>query len=587
MADYAATVAADTDLLAYWRLGESSGATSVADSGPSGYTGTPANVTFGATGLLGGGQSGTSATFNGTSSTIAGHANTASGVLDFDYNESFTLEFIVKPNVTRSGGDTQYPVVTKYAANDTTTGWECSLHWNNSTFASKTGVMLRLRVNGSNQLRYNSTNTDLANATTYHVIVSYDHTQSAANRCLIWVNGRRQAVTLTSAGTMSSISNSNPVVIGSRNGGQLWGKYDLQEVSIYDRVFVDWEDANRLVRAFDQQGWSAPVNLLIDTDCYTDSDDAGGLATLLNLSLRSEAVPLAVNVNTGNTDVPFAVSAILDYYGYSSVPIAQTASGELTSTTGCWADEVRAAFSYSLSSPANSLNTYRQALHDAADGSVTICSLGYLWDIQALMNSPSDGIDSRTGQALIAAKVVRLVVMGGDYVGGTPGGNENNFNRTAAAKTAANDVCANWPTSVPIYFFGYTAGLTIITGSIFVGQEATHPVAKAYDADGVLPTGNSSWDAMAALLAVRGQSHADRPYFALIRGTNSVNSSTGANTFTVSDSGPHYFAIRALADSDFVDLLHGLYDPVASAGPLPLVGGGLISRGLINGGLIA
>lgn len=59
-------------------------------------------------------------------------------------------------------------------------------------------------------------------------------------------------------------------------------------------------------------------NLIIDTDLYSDVDDAGAL---LLAATSPDVNLLAVNINTKTTFSVLAASAILSHYGHSHVPI--------------------------------------------------------------------------------------------------------------------------------------------------------------------------------------------------------------------------------------------------------------------------
>src|SRR5438477_1119590 len=71
----------------------------------------------------------------------------------------------------------------------------------------------------------------------------------------------------------------------------------------------------------------AAVPLIVDTDMFSDVDDAGALATAFGLQMRGEAnvVALAVNTPTNRPAVATnswrCVAAIAAFYGSASVPI--------------------------------------------------------------------------------------------------------------------------------------------------------------------------------------------------------------------------------------------------------------------------
>src|SRR3954447_24788091 len=72
---------------------------------------------------------------------------------------------------------------------------------------------------------------------------------------------------------------------------------------------------------------ATPVPLIVDTDMFSDADDAGALATAFGLQLRGEAQVIAVAVNTRTSRGKVAtnswkcVAAITSFYNSGSVPI--------------------------------------------------------------------------------------------------------------------------------------------------------------------------------------------------------------------------------------------------------------------------
>jgi inosine-uridine nucleoside N-ribohydrolase len=151
------------------------------------------------------------------------------------------------------------------------------------------------------------------------------------------------------------------------------------------------------------------------------------------------------------------------------------------------------------------------------------------------LNSAADGISPLTGAQLVAAKVSTLWIMGGDF----PNGTSNNFDRDANARTSAANVVSSWPG--PIIFIGHEIGTDVISGGNLQGMQGTDVLAQAL-LDMGSPTGRSSWDPMAMMAAIAGD--VTDWGMSLVRGTATVNPSTGANTWVNSGSGNHYYAVR-------------------------------------------
>ena len=129
-----------------------------------------------------------------------------------------------------------------------------------------------------------------------------------------------------------------------------------------------------------------------------------------------------------------------------------------------------------------------------------IVSIGFLMNLRDLLESKPDAISALSGRDLVAKKVKRLAVMGGQFPN-PEHRDEWNF--------AANDlgpetkyVVENWPT--PILFDGFSIGQGISTGPALATTPASNPVRRAYELfDNAVKNGRSSWDPTTVLAAVR------------------------------------------------------------------------------------
>ncbi|KLU87107.1 hypothetical protein MAPG_06112 [Magnaporthiopsis poae ATCC 64411] len=164
-------------------------------------------------------------------------------------------------------------------------------------------------------------------------------------------------------------------------------------------------------------------NLIIDTDIFSDCDDAGALllaATSPNVTL------LGLNVNVRSSYSALAASAILAHYGQGSVPIGARrplngdtfvdkffySLGEFTSKVAYhWrSNATLLPWDDGAEQAEDPVALYRRLLAAAADGSVTVASVGFLANLSALLNSTAaDGHSPLAGPELVAAKVAELV----------------------------------------------------------------------------------------------------------------------------------------------------------------------------------
>ncbi|KAF2086024.1 inosine/uridine-preferring nucleoside hydrolase [Saccharata proteae CBS 121410] len=248
-------------------------------------------------------------------------------------------------------------------------------------------------------------------------------------------------------------------------------------------------------------------NLIIDTDLYSDVDDAGALllaSTLPNVNL------LALNVDYPSSYSALAASAILAHYGHPDVPVGirrpfteDAFFDQYYYEMGEYASKVAYHWSNGTLTWGNAgkawepVALYRKTLAAQANGSVTIASIGFFENLSGLLNSPADNYSSLTGPDLVRAKVSELVVMGGAY----PAGREYNFFGDNA--TSAAHVVNSWPGS--IVFSGTELGGSVLSGASLTTDGPDHdPVKAAYSWYVGYNKTRYSWDPLTMLYAVQG-----------------------------------------------------------------------------------
>ncbi|KAK2756904.1 inosine/uridine-preferring nucleoside hydrolase [Colletotrichum kahawae] len=235
-----------------------------------------------------------------------------------------------------------------------------------------------------------------------------------------------------------------------------------------------------LILSFLSTVTSALKNLIVDTDLFSDCDDAGAL---LLAATSPEVNLLGVNINSQSSHSVLAASAILNHYGHSEVPIgARRPLNDIpffdswTKLLGEFASKLATHWPKSISNADEAwepVKLYRKLLAEAEDGSITIASIGFLHNLSALLNSTADSYSELTGPELVATKVKELVVMGGDY----PSGYEFNFWYDNPYEAA--HVIHNWKS--PIVYVGFDLGSSIRSGGqLMVDGPKTDPVRAAY-----------------------------------------------------------------------------------------------------------
>ncbi|MDA3873764.1 MAG: DUF5060 domain-containing protein [Kiritimatiellae bacterium] len=268
---------------------------------------------------------------------------------------------------------------------------------------------------------------------------------------------------------------------------------------------------------------AAPVRLILDTDMQTDCDDAGALAVLHALADLGEVEILATPVGVLNPWSASCTDAINTYYGRPDIPVGQLKGTSGVNITSRFTQGIAQNFpnDTTAASTPDALTVYRQVLADADDNSVTLLSLGYMNNLQNLLNSPADDISPLTGAELIEQKIKVWVCMGGnfpdDYL--MTGSSDNvNFRRDP---DSVIDCVTNWPGRIE--FVGREIGHAMRAGARLSQTPSANPVRRAYE---LYFSGSAQdrhcADIAAVLYAVRGLDFEGTTYWG-IEDTGSVN----------------------------------------------------------------
>jgi len=254
--------------------------------------------------------------------------------------------------------------------------------------------------------------------------------------------------------------------------------------------------------------------IILDTDVDTDCDDTGALAILHNLASAERAeilgivcsIPLqacanyiaCVNAAYGRPELPTGLideslwSGKASYKPYLEHRKHMGEKGTLYNEA-VPADEAPAA------SSEDAVALYRRLLAAQPERSVTICAIGTLTAIDALLSSPPDSISPLGGQQLAAQKVDRLVCMA---IAHYPTGKDG-FNWRMDSGAAAR-VIAKWPG--PIY--AQPTGTEVLTGRRFMQSvSADNPIRRAYQLwlRGMEFEQRSSWDQLTVIYSLLGE----------------------------------------------------------------------------------
>lgn len=307
-----------------------------------------------------------------------------------------------------------------------------------------------------------------------------------------------------------------------------------------------------------QQG-AAPVHLIIDTDIYSDVDDAGALA-IANASQDNGKVDLlGVMVDTPSKWGAPAVDAIDTYYGHGNIPVGTLKPNDDSTFSKNYTQYLAQHYPNSIQSGTrapDAVSLYRKILAGQPDHSVTIAAIGVETVLAKLLDSAPDRYSRLSGIDLVAKKVKLLTVMGGQY----PSGNEFNFSSDpAATQRVVND----WPTRA--VFDGFEVGNTVYTGSeLFTQTPPSDPVRKAYEIYVGEGNNRSSWDPSNVFYGIYGTDQ----LFTLggDTGSNHVNPD-GSNEWVAAPDKDQNYLVKATADSTIARALSDLMVQPPRRGP--------------------
>lgn len=278
--------------------------------------------------------------------------------------------------------------------------------------------------------------------------------------------------------------------------------------------------------------------LIIETDIFSDVDDAGALALAHHYADLGRAELIAIGVNTPSRYGHRAVRVINDFFG-RSVPVGAMHPLDDSVFERDYARYLAEHYGGPATAlaPDDAVAVHRQALSKAPDGSVSVVSLGFLHNLQRLLTSAADAASPLTGTDLIRAKVAGLVVMGGRF----PSGHEMNI---ASFPASARETLAGWPT--PVQFVGWEVGAPVVTGKALSARGSEDVIATAYRRYAGAGAGRESWDLIAMMLATEGPGS----HLSLSEPGWVTVDATGATTFAPDAGGGHRYAtLRSAPDA--------------------------------------
>jgi len=303
------------------------------------------------------------------------------------------------------------------------------------------------------------------------------------------------------------------------------------------------------------------IPLILDTDFSSDVDDLGDVALACAMHKLGLVNLLCVSCDTSADKSPGAIAATLKWWGVTTPQIGTwkgSAFDPGASTAKQWRDYIYDNYDRNgvglASAVENGTTTMRRALAARPRKDAVIVTTAPLNAIQALMNSSADSVSSLTGMQLLAASCKALYAVVGIF----PTGTEWNAQQHPSS---ANDVAANWPT--PIVWVGIELGNAVKTGGPLTAKASNDLMRVGYSYPPASGSTREAWGQLGIMAAA--QSNAD---FGMVRGTASFNASTGANTWTNSSSGNHYYLTKTFGNGHYANRLNRWICADVTASPL-------------------
>lgn len=310
-------------------------------------------------------------------------------------------------------------------------------------------------------------------------------------------------------------------------------------------IFLFWGCTNHTSKNRDK-----PVKIIFDTDLGPDYDDVGALAFLHAMADSGKAEILATVSSNKHKLVAPSIEIINTYFGRPGLAIgAPKKSGVNLGSSQHWADSIVAKYPHTINSTSevpDAVDIYRKVLNNQPDNSVTIVTVGFLTNLNNLLQSQPDNSCPLNGYDLVSKKVKMLVCMAGRF----PAGREFNIYMDSAA---SEYVYKNWPGE--IIFTGFEIGWEIRTGLKLIKSEIKNSPVKdvfrisiplsAEDKDGRM-----SWDETAVLIGVYGT----KGFFDTVRGKIIMNPD-GSNTWENNPEGKHIYVKQKMAIKEMADFI--------------------------------
>lgn len=293
-------------------------------------------------------------------------------------------------------------------------------------------------------------------------------------------------------------------------------------------------------------------SIIIDTDFASDADDI--LAIRLALCYQDMGIinVQGISLSTTYSRSPLAIHALCKYDGHGSIPVAMDTSGNGVQVHTNYVDQMY-EWSKDRDDYEQPVQMYRRLLASSPT-KVNIITLGFLQNIQNLINSQPDAYSPLTGAELMAQKVNKLYIVGGS----DDGRPSFNFYWTGEKViNAARFVTNNSP--VPIVYLS-----SDLTGDTFCGQFYQNEDKKNEDiVTKALKSNNQAggvvaWDVFAMWCVMQDMMNSLEQYEVTKEYGNWYVSQTGVTEWNANPLSPHCRCVKTKYGGEYNAYLNGI-----------------------------
>jgi inosine-uridine nucleoside N-ribohydrolase len=308
-----------------------------------------------------------------------------------------------------------------------------------------------------------------------------------------------------------------------------------------------------------------PVRLIFDTDIGPDYDDIGAITLLHALADSGQVTILATVASNQHPLIAPVLDVMNTYFGRPDLPVGVVRGRAVNlPARQRWDSLLVARYPHDLrtnEAAEDATTLYRRLLASQPDGSVTICTVGFMTNMANLLESKPDRYSPLDGTALVRQKVRQLVSMAAHFGREMGTFREFNVEKDVLASIYAFD---NWPT--PILLSGFEIGSRVFTGlplvaSTYEQSPGKDVYARSIPMDKNDVKGRMSWDQTAVLVAIKGY----QPYYTVREGRIRINAD-GSNTWDAAGKG-HFYLVEQMPTAQVQQLINDLmlHQPVRKA----------------------